>query len=72
MTTKIAEMSKEEFSELMESIIEKKLLEIIERFDEDSYMLDEIRERLLTQKELVAKGERGEDFDEVVKSLGLE
>lgn len=31
-----------------------------------------IRERLLRQKEAVAKGERGEPFEEVIRRLGLE
>jgi hypothetical protein len=39
--------------------------------DEGLDLQDSLRERLLRQKQDVAAGERGEDFNEVARRLGL-
>jgi len=65
-------MTKEELREMIETIIEEKLLELFGDPDEGLPIRKTIRERLLRQKEAVAKGERGEPFEEVIRRLGLE
>lgn len=68
----VAQMTKDELREMIETIIEQKLLELIGDPDEGLPLRETIRNRLLRQKEAVARGERGEPFEEVVQRLGLE
>ena len=71
MTT-VAQMTKDELREMIESIIEQKLLELVGDPDEGLPIRETIRDRLLRQKESVASGERGEPFGELIQRLGLE
>jgi len=68
----VAQMSRQELREMIETIIEEKLLELLGDPDEGLPIRKTIRERLLRQKEAVAGGERGEPFEEVIRRLGLE
>jgi hypothetical protein len=68
----VTQMTKDELREMIETIIEQKLLELIGDPDEGLPLRETIRNRLLRQKEAVARGERGEPFEEVVQRLGLE
>ena len=68
----VAQMTKDELREMIETIIEQKLLELVGDPDEGLPIRETIRNRLLRQKEAVASGERGEPFEEVVRRLGLE
>jgi len=67
----VAEMSKTEFQEIIESIIEQKLLEILGDPDEGLPLRKAIHERLLHQKNAVALGERGASLEDVVRQLEL-
>ncbi len=67
----IAQMTKEELRKMIESIIKEKLLELLGDPDEGLPIRKTIRERLVRQKEAVARGERGEPFEEVIQRLGL-
>jgi len=71
MTTTVAQMTVEEFKGLIEEVIEKKLTEWIEDFDEELELRESVRNRLLRQKEITAAGERGQPLSEVVQQLGL-
>jgi hypothetical protein len=71
MSITIAQMTKAEFKELLEDIIEQKLIELLGDPDEGLPIRKSVRERLLRQKQAVAMGERGEPFEEVVRRLGL-
>ena len=72
----IAQMTKEEFKEMLEpmleTLIERKFLEILGDPDEGLEIRATVRKRLLRQKQAVAAGERGQPFEEVVRQLGLE
>jgi len=68
----VAQMTREELREMIATIIEEKLLELLGDPDEGLPIRKTVRERLLRQKEAVANGERGEPFEEVVRRLGLE
>jgi hypothetical protein len=72
MATKVAEMSKQEFSELLEDVVEKKLIELIGESDEGLEMRSGIRKRLLQQRKAVHAGERGRPLEDVISELGLE
>ncbi len=72
MTTTVAQMTKDELVEIVETIVEKKLLELLGDPDEGLPLRKSVRDRLLRQKQAVAAGERGEPFVDVVRRLGLE
>lgn len=68
----VAQMSKDELKELIETSVEQKLLELLGDPDEGLEIRESVRDRLLRQKKAVAAGERGEPFEDVVRRLGLE
>jgi hypothetical protein len=65
-------MTTSELKEMIETIIEQKLLELLGDPDEGLPIRKLVRDRLLRQKQAVAVGERGEPFEDVVRRLGLE
>ncbi len=67
----IAEMTKNELREMIETIIEQRLLELLGDPDEELAIRKSVRDRLLRQKKAVAKGERGESFEDTIQRLGL-
>ena len=72
----IVQMTQDEFKEMLESVVEetveRKLLEILGDPDEGLEIRSEVRERLLRQRQEVARGERGRPLEDVVRELGLE
>jgi hypothetical protein len=68
----VAQMKKEELRQMIETIVEEKLLELLGDPDEGLPIRKTLRERLLRQKKAVAGGERGEPFEEVIRRLGLD
>ena len=76
MSNTIAQMTKQEFKEmlepLLETLIERKLLEILGDPDGGLEIKAAVQKRLLRQGQAVAAGERGQPFEDVVKQLGLE
>lgn len=71
MSTLVSQMTKDELIEIIEAIVERKLLEILNTLDEEVTLKQAVRERLLRQKQMVKDGERGQSFDAVVQQLGL-
>jgi hypothetical protein len=71
MDATIAQMSKQEFKQMLATIVEEKLLELIGDPDEGLELRQSVRARLLRQKKAIAAGERGESFEDVVQRLGL-
>lgn len=72
MTTTVGQMTREELREMIEILIEQKLLELFGDPDEGLTIRQSVRDRLLRQKERAAAGERGEAFEDMVERLGLE
>jgi hypothetical protein len=72
MANTVAQMSKQELKEWIDSAVEEMLLELLGDQDEGLELAQSVRERLLRQKEAVAAGQRGEVFDNVVRRLRLE
>ena len=68
MDTLVSQMTKEELVQIIEAAIERKLLEL---FDDNAELKEEVKDRLLYQKELVIQGERGHAFEDVVQQLDL-
>jgi len=71
MTLKVSQMTVDELKELVGSAVEQKLVELFGDPDEGLVMDKALHQRLLRQKEAVARGERGELFDDVISRLGL-
>ena len=69
MSATIAHMTKEEFQEMMEATIEKKLLELLGDLDEGMEIRKTVLNRLARQTKAIAGGERGQSFEEVVRQL---
>jgi len=65
-------MTKDELGEMIETIVEQKLVELLGDPDEGLPLRKVMRNRLLRQKEAVAAGERGEPFEDVVRRLWVE
>ena len=72
----IARMTQSEFKEMLETVVEttveRKLLEILGDPDEGLEIRSEVHERLLRQRQEVAGGQTGHLFADVVRQLGLE
>ncbi|MFQ6002566.1 MAG: hypothetical protein ACE5KJ_02345 [Candidatus Zixiibacteriota bacterium] len=68
----VAQMTKDELREMIETIVERKLLELLGDPDEGLPIRKTIRDRLLRQKRAVGSGERGEPFEDAIRRLGLE
>jgi hypothetical protein len=71
MAANVGQLSTDELKEIIGSVVEQKLKEILGDPDEGLELRAEVRDRLLRQKKAVAKGERGESLDQVVKRLGI-
>jgi hypothetical protein len=71
MSKTVAEMTTEELKEMLGELIEAKLTEALGDPDEGLELRETLRERLETQRSAVARGERGESFDDVARRLGL-
>jgi len=72
MSDMVTQMSKDELKEIIAMTVEQKLMELLGDPDEGLEIRKSVRERLLRQKKAVAAGERGEQFEDVVRRLGLE
>ncbi len=71
MVNTVAQMTQDELRELIEAVIEQKLLELLGDPDEELTIRKSVRDRLLRQKEAVAAGERGEPLEDVVQRLDI-
>jgi hypothetical protein len=71
MPTKVAQMTTEELKELIGTIIEQKLVELLGDPDEGLVIKKTLQARLLRQRKAVAAGERGEAFEDVLAQLNL-
>ncbi|MCX7774325.1 MAG: hypothetical protein N2376_14580 [Clostridia bacterium] len=67
----MAQMTKEELRQMIETAVEQKLLELLGDPDEGLPIRKAVRDRLLRQKQAVTSGERGEPFEDVIQRLGL-
>jgi len=68
----VADMSKDELRDLLEDLIEQKLLEILGDPDEGYELREPVRQRLERQMKAVHEGERGQPFTEVAQQFDLE
>lgn len=71
MPKTVAEMTAEELKELVGLAVEQKLVELFGDPDDGLVIREPVRKRLLQQKRAVARGERGESFNDIVRRLKL-
>ena len=71
MARTVAEMTGEELRELVEAAVEQKIVELLGDPDAGLVLRENVRKRLLRQKRVVAKGERGELLETVIRRLKL-
>ena len=71
MAPKVAQMTKREIQEMIETTVEQKLLELLGDPDEGLRLKKLVRDRLLRQKQAVAAGERGKPLKEVFEEPGI-
>ena len=71
MARTVAEMTGEELRELVGAAVEQKLVELLGDPDAGFVLRETVRKRLLRQKRAVAKGERGESLETVIRRLKL-
>ena len=69
MARTVAEMTGEELRELVGAAVEQKIVELLGDPDAGLVLRENVRKRLLRQKRAVAKGERGELLETVVRRL---
>jgi hypothetical protein len=71
MPSTVAQMSKEEFTHIISTVVEQKLVELLGDPDEGLVMKESLRKRLIRQKKAVAKGDRGIELRTIRKQLAL-
>jgi len=69
MAANVGQLSTDELREIIGSVVEQKLKEILGDPDEGLEMRADVQNRLLRQKKAVANGERGEELEDVAKRL---
>jgi hypothetical protein len=69
MARTVAEMTGEELRELVGAAVEQKIVELLGDPDAGFILRENVRKRLLRQKRAVAKGERGELLETVIRRL---
>lgn len=72
MADTIAQMTKEEFREMLDALIEQKLLDVLGDPDEGLEIRESVRDRLIRQRDEVAAGERGQSLEVVARELEVE
>ena len=71
MASNVGQLSTDELREIIGSVVEQKLKEMLGDPDEGFEIRAKVQDRLLRQKKTVANGERGEELDKVAKRLGI-
>jgi hypothetical protein len=71
MAANVGQLSTDELREIIGSVVEQKLKEILGDPDNGLEIRADVRDRLVRQKKSVARGERGEELEEVAKRLGV-
>ncbi len=71
MAKTVADMTATELRQLVSSVVEEKLIQLLGDPDEGLVLRENVRKRLLRQKRAVSKGERGESLETVARRLKL-
>ena len=69
MAKTVVDMTATELRQLVSSVVEEKLMQLLGDPDEGLVLRENVRKRLLRQKRAVSKGERGESLETVARRL---
>ena len=69
MAANVGQLSTDELKEIIRSVVEQKLKEILGDPDEGLEIRADVRDRLVRQKKAVANGERGEELEEKPENI---
>lgn len=72
MSETVGDMTKEELRQMLDTIIEQRLMDLLGDPDEGLELRAQLRRRLLEQQEKVAAGERGRSLEEIKQELEIE
>jgi hypothetical protein len=72
MSTTVARMTKDELQEVIAAVVEQKLIEVLGDPDGGLPLRESLLKRLRRQVAAVARGQRGEQLEDVARRLGLE
>ncbi|TEU12343.1 MAG: hypothetical protein E3J21_21250 [Anaerolineales bacterium] len=72
MSTRVAELTVDEFKQIIEEVVEQKLAEMLGDPDEGLELREEIKARLRRSLEAERRGAKGIPAQEVTAQLGLE
>ena len=72
MAPTVSRMTKDELKEIIETTVERKLLELLGDPDEGQEIKQSLRERLIRQRKAVSSGRRGESLSNAARRLGLD
>ena len=71
MAKTVADMTATDLRQLVSSVVEEKLMQLLGDPDEGLVLGENARKRLLRQKRAVSEGERGESLETVARRLNL-
>jgi len=71
MAKTVADMTSTELRQLVSSVVEEKLIQLLGDPDDGLVLRENVRKRLLRQKRAVSKGVRGESLETVARRLKL-
>ena len=71
MAKTVADMTATELRQLVSTVVEEKLMQLLGDPDEGLVLRENVRKRLLRQQKAVSKGERGESLNAVTRRLKL-
>ena len=71
MAKTVADMTTTELRQLLSSVVEEKLVQLLGDPDDGMAVRENVLKRLLRQKRAVEKGDRGESLENVVHRLKL-
>ncbi len=71
MAKTVAQMTGEELRELVGAAVQRKIVELLGDPDAGLVLRENVRKRLLRQRQAVAKGERGQSLETVIRRLRL-
>lgn len=72
MSETVGDMTKEELRQMLDTIVEQRLMDLLGDPDEGLELREELRRRLLEQQEKVAAGERGRSLEGIKQELEIE
>lgn len=72
MSKTVGDMTKDELRQMLDTIVEQGLMDLLGDPDEDLELRAEVRERLMKQQEKVVAGERGRSLEDIKQELEIE